>query len=145
MAVQYAFDYHIVLALAMGADFVMMGRYFARFDESPGRQIRLGTNVVKEYWGEGTNRAQNWARYDAMNGQLPFEEGVDGYVPYAGALSSNLGQTLAKIKATMCNCGAINIPELRRKARLIIVSATSLREGGMHDVLQKERELVTDL
>lgn len=139
------FDYHIVLALAMGADFVMMGRYFARFDESPGRQIRLGTNVVKEYWGEGTNRAQNWARYDAVKGQLSFEEGVDGYVPYAGALSSNLGQTLAKIKATMCNCGAIDISELRRKARLIIVSATSLREGGMHDVLQKERELVTDL
>ena len=139
------FDYHIVLALAMGADFVMMGRYFARFDESPGRQIRLGTNVVKEYWAEGTNRAQNWARYDAIDGQLPFEEGVDGYVPYAGSLNSNLQQTLAKIKATMCNCGAADIAELRRKARLTVVSATSLREGGMHDVLQKERELVTEL
>ena len=139
------FDYHIVLALAMGADFVMMGRYFARFDESPGRQIRLGTNVVKEYWGEGTNRAQNWARYGAVAGQLLFEEGVDGYVPYAGSLSSNLKQTLAKIRATMCNCGAIDIPELRSKARLTVVSATSLREGGIHDVLQKERELVTEL
>ena len=139
------FDYHIVLALAMGADFVMMGRYFARFDESPGRQIRLGTNVVKEYWGEGTNRAQNWARYDAVNGQLAFEEGVDGYVPYAGSLASNLKQTLAKIKATMCNCGALDVPELRRRARLTVVSATSLREGGMHDILQKERELVTEL
>ena len=139
------FDYHIVLALAMGADFVMMGRYFARFDESPGRQIRLGTNVVKEYWGEGTNRAQNWARYDAVNGQLAFEEGVDGYVPYAGSLASNLKQTLAKIKATMCNCGALDVLELRRRARLTVVSATSLREGGMHDILQKERELVTEL
>lgn len=139
------FDYHIVLALAMGADFVMMGRYFARFDESPGRQIRLGTNVVKEFWGEGTNRAQNWARYDEIDGQLAFEEGVDGYVPYAGALSFNLTQTLTKIKATMCNCGALDIPELRRKARLTVVSATSLREGGMHDVLQKEREFVTEL
>ncbi len=138
------FDYHIVLALAMGADFVMMGRYFARFDESPGRQIRLGTNVVKEYWGEGTNRAQNWARY-GVGGQLLFEEGVDGYVPYAGSLSSNLKQTLAKIRATMCNCGAIDIPELRSKARLTVVSATSLREGGIHDVVQKERELVTEL
>ena len=139
------FDYHIVLALAMGADFVMMGRYFARFDESPGRQIRLGTNVVKEYWGEGTNRAQNWARYDTVNGQLAFEEGVDGYVPYAGSLAANLKQTLAKIKATMCNCGALDISELRRMARLTVVSATSLREGGMHDILQKERELVTEL
>ena len=138
------FDYHIVLALAMGADFVMMGRYFARFDESPGRQIRLGTNVVKEYWGEGTNRAQNWARYDAAGGQLAFEEGVDGYVPYAGSLGSNLQQTLAKIRTTMCNCGALDIPELRSKARLTVVSATSLREGGIHDVLQKERELVTE-
>ena len=138
------FDYHVVLALAMGADFVMMGRYFARFDESPGRQIRLGTNVVKEYWGEGTNRAQNWARYDAVGGQLAFEEGVDGYVPYAGSLASNLQETLAKIRATMCNCGALDIPDLRRKARLTVVSAISLREGGMHDVVQKERELVTE-
>jgi len=71
-------DYHMVLALAMGADFIMMGRYFARFDESPTKKVIVGGNYVKEYWGEGSNRARNWQRYD-MGGKavLKFEEGGD--------------------------------------------------------------------
>ena len=136
-------DYHITLALAMGADFVMMGRYFARFDESPAPRIRMGTNFVKEYWGEGTNRARNWQRYDGppAAGTLAFEEGVDGYVPYAGELRDNLSQTLNKLRSTMCNCGAADIESLHRTARLTVVSATSLREGGAHDVILKETEI----
>jgi IMP dehydrogenase len=135
-------DYHIVLALAMGADFVMLGRYFARFDESPTRKIKVGGNFVKEYWGEGSNRARNWQRYD-MGGdsKLGFEEGVDSYVPYAGKLKDNLDTTIYKIKSTMCNCGALSIPELQQKARLTLVSATSIKEGGAHDVILKENEL----
>jgi len=135
-------DYHIVLALAMGADFVMLGRYFARFDESPAPKIRKGMTYVKEYWGEGSNRARNWARYD-LGGEeeLTFEEGVDSYVPYAGKMKDNLDLTLAKIKATMCNCGALTIPELQQKARLTLVSPLTLREGGAHDViLRKETD-----
>ena len=140
-------DYHITLALAMGADFVMMGRYFARFDESPAPRIRMGTNFVKEYWGEGTNRARNWQRYEGhlTAGGLAFEEGVDGYVPYAGELRDNLSQTLGKIRSTMCNCGATDIDTLHRTARLTVVSATSLREGGAHDVILKETEIVPGL
>lgn len=135
-------DYHIVLALAMGADFVMLGRYFARFDESPTRKIKVGGNFVKEYWGEGSNRARNWQRYD-MGGdsKLGFEEGVDSYVPYAGKLKDNLDTTIYKVKSTMCNCGALSIPELQQKARLTLVSATSIKEGGAHDVILKENEL----
>ena len=135
-------DYHIVLALAMGADFVMLGRYFARFDESPTRKIRQGMNYVKEYWGEGSNRARNWARYDQSDEErLTFEEGVDSYVPYAGKLKDNLDGTLAKIKSTMCNCGALTIPELQQKARLTLVSPLTLREGSAHDViLRKETD-----
>ncbi|MBR2623523.1 MAG: IMP dehydrogenase, partial [Paludibacteraceae bacterium] len=103
-------DYHMVLALAMGADFLMMGRYFARFDESPTRKLLIGGNYVKEYWGEGSNRARNWQRYD-MGGEaaLKFEEGVDSYVPYAGSLKSNLDLTLGKMKSTMCSCGVTNL------------------------------------
>jgi len=136
-------DYHIVLALAMGADFVMMGRFFARFDEAPGRRLRVGGNYVKEYWGEGSNRARNWQRYD-MGGSsnLTFEEGVDGYVPYAGALKDNLDGTLHKIKSTMCNCGALSIPELQAKARITLASAVSIREGGAHDIVLKDNEPV---
>lgn len=136
-------DYHIVLALAMGADFVMLGRYFARFDESPGRKLLLGTNFVKEYWGEGSSRARNWQRYDfggeGKEAKLEFEEGVDSFIPYAGRLKDNLDVTVSKIKSTMCNCGAITIPELQQKARLTVVSSTSIIEGGAHDVILKDR------
>jgi IMP dehydrogenase len=133
-------DYHMVLALAMGANFLMMGRYFARFDESPTKKLRIGNNYVKEYWGEGSNRAQNWQRYD-MGGteSLKFEEGVDSYVPYAGKMKDNLGITLGKIRATMCSCGAVTIEELQRKAKITLVSSTSIVEGGAHDVILKEQ------
>jgi len=133
-------DYHIVLALAMGADFVMMGRYFARFDESPSKVIKLGNNYVKEYWGEGSNRARNWQRYDANEEKgMKFEEGVDSYVPYAGKLKDNLNKTLSKIKATMCSCGVNSIEKLQKNARITLVSSTSIIEGGAHDVILKEK------
>ena len=131
-------DYHITLALAMGADFVMLGRYFARFDESPTNKLRVGGNYVKEYWGEGSNRARNWQRYDLGGAQkLNFEEGVDSYVPYAGPLADGVQTTLYKVRSTMCNCGALSIPELQEKARLTVVSSTSIVEGGSHDVILK--------
>ena len=132
-------DYHITLALAMGADFCMLGRYFSRFDESPTNKILIGGSYMKEYWGEGSARARNWQRYDLGGAaKLSFEEGVDSYVPYAGALSDGMATTLAKVRSTMCNCGALNIPELRDKAKLTLVSAVSIVEGGAHDVLLKD-------
>ncbi len=132
-------DHHITLALAMGADFMMLGRYFARFDESPTNKIAINGNYYKEYWGEGSNRARNWQRYDlGGDKKLSFEEGVDSYVPYAGTLKDNVGLSLSKVKSTMCNCGALTIPELQQKAKLTLVSSTSIIEGGAHDVIQKE-------
>lgn len=132
-------DYHMVLALAMGADFLMMGRYFARFDESPTRKLMVNGSYVKEYWGEGSNRARNWQRYD-MGGSdgLKFEEGVDSYVPYAGKLKDNLDITLGKIKSTMCSCGVTTIKDLKEKGKITIVSSTSIIEGGAHDVILKD-------
>ena len=133
-------DYHMVLALAMGADFLMMGRYFARFDESPTKKMKIGNNFVKEYWGEGSNRAKNWQRYDMGGSEaLKFEEGVDSYVPYAGKMKDNLNLTLGKIIATMCSCGAITIPDLQKNAKITLVSSTSIVEGGAHDVILKEQ------
>jgi len=134
-------DYHITLALAMGADFCMLGRYFSRFDESPTNKVMIKGSYMKEYWGEGSARARNWQRYD-MGGasKLSFVEGVDCYVPYAGPLHDNLATTLAKIRSTMCNCGALSIAELQEKARLTLVSAVSIVEGGAHDVLVKEQQ-----
>ncbi len=133
------YDHHITLALAMGADFMMLGRYFARFDESPTNKININGNYYKEYWGEGSNRARNWQRYDlGGDKKLSFEEGVDSYVPYAGSLKDNVGLSLSKVKSTMCNCGALTIAELQQKAKLTLVSSTSIIEGGAHDVIKKE-------
>ncbi|MBQ6595660.1 MAG: IMP dehydrogenase [Clostridia bacterium] len=134
------YDHHITLALAMGADFVMLGRYFARFDESPTERLLVGGTYVKEYWGEGSNRARNWMRYDlGGDRKLTFEEGVDSYVPYAGPLRENVERTLSKVRSTMSNCGALTIKELQQKAKITLVSATSIVEGGAHDVIRKER------
>ncbi len=132
-------DYHVTLALAMGADFIMLGRYFSRFDESPTNKVNIGGNYMKEYWGEGSARARNWQRYD-MGGdsKLSFVEGVDSYVPYAGSLKDNVGMTLSKVRSTMCNCGALTIAELQAKAKITLVSATSIVEGGAHDVVLKD-------
>ena len=128
-------DYHMTLALAMGADFMMLGRYFARFDESPTPKVMVGGAYMKEYWGEGSNRARNWQRYDLGGStKLSFEEGVDSYVTYAGPLHDNVEASLYKVKSTMCNCGVITIPDLQREAKLTLVSATSIIEGGYHDV-----------
>lgn len=133
------YDYHMTLALAMGADFIMLGRYFARFDESPTNKLNVNGNYVKEYWGEGSNRARNWQRYDlGGDPRMKFEEGVDSYVPYAGTLHDNVNLSLSKVKSTMCNCGALSISELQKKAKLTLVSATSIVEGGAHDVILRD-------
>ena len=128
-------DYHMTLALAMGADFLMLGRYFARFDEGPTPKVMVNGAYMKEYWGEGSNRARNWQRYDLGGStKLSFEEGVDSYVTYAGSLHDNVEASLYKVKSTMCNCGVITIPDLQREAKLTLVSSVSIVEGGYHDV-----------
>ena len=136
-------DYHITLALAMGADFLMLGRYFARFDESPTKKINVKGSYMKEYWGEGSSRARNWQRYD-MGGdaKLSFEEGVDSLVPYAGSLKDNVQLSLSKVRSTMCNCGCLTIPELQKNAKITLVSSTSIVEGGAHDVMLKDNHQI---
>ena len=135
-------DYHITLALAMGADFVMLGRYFARFDESPTNKLIVNGSYVKEYWGEGSNRARNWQRYDLGGAKtMAFEEGVDSYVPYAGSLHDNVGMTLSKIRHTMCNCGVLSIPQLQKEAKITLVSQASIVEGSSHDVVVRSTSI----
>jgi IMP dehydrogenase len=132
-------DYHMTLALAMGADFLMLGRYFARFDESPTNKININGNYMKEYWGEGSVRAKNWQRYDlGEDEKMSFEEGVDSFVPYAGKLKDNVALSLSKVRSTMCNCGCLTISELQKNAKITRVSATSIIEGSAHDVLLRE-------
>ena len=132
-------DYHVTLALAFGADFVMLGRYFARFDEAPNKLVTVNGNYMKEYWGEGSARARNWQRYDTGGkAGMSFVEGVDSYIPYAGKLHDNVELTLSKVKHTMCNCGCLTIPELQKNAKVTLVSQTSIVEGGAHDVVVRD-------
>ena len=136
-------DYHMTLALAMGADFLMLGRYFARFDESPTNKVMVNGAYMKEYWGEGSNRARNWQRYDLGGAsKLSFEEGVDSYVTYAGPLHDNVEASMYKVKSTMCNVGVTNIPDLQRDAKLTLVSSVSIVEGGAHDVTLRSTSTV---
>ena len=136
-------DYHMTLALAMGSDFIMLGRYFSRFEESPTNKVSINGQYMKEYWGEGSARARNWQRYDlGGDAKLKFEEGVDSYVPYAGNLKDGVALTLMKVKSTMCNCGALTIPELQEKAKITLVSSVSIVEGGAHDVVLKDQTTV---
>jgi IMP dehydrogenase len=124
-------DTQLILALAMGSDFVMMGKYFAMTEESPTPRITYKGQMYKPYWGEGSNRARNWQRYKEGDKEgLVFEEGVDAYVPYSGSLSDKMDVTTAKIKATMCNMGVLNLEEFRKEAVLTRVSEMTLVEGG---------------
>ena len=123
-------DSHMAIAFAFGADFVMLGRYFARFDESPAPLVRVGGQFFKEYWGEGSARARNVSRYEHGGGsKLAFEEGVDGYVPWAGSLYDNVDTTIAKIKATLISCGATSLPDFHDRAVLVPVSQQSFLQN----------------
>ena len=122
----------ITIALALGADYVMMGRYFARMEESPTNKIVINNRVMKPYWGEGSAKAREWVekRYH----QMKFVEGVEGFVEYSGRLRDNLDETLTKIKASMSTCGSASIMEFHQKAELELISALSIREGKAHDI-----------
>ncbi|GAA0464119.1 inosine 5-monophosphate dehydrogenase [Actinoplanes capillaceus] len=133
-------DSHMAIALAFGADFLMLGRYFARFDESPTNKVKLAGQVVKEYWGEGSSRARNVARY-GQGKDLAFEEGVDGYVPYAGSLYDNVTVTLAKLRSTMISCGAISLRQFHDTARLVQVSQQTFVQNS-EEVQRNERPTV---
>ncbi|MCD6181903.1 MAG: IMP dehydrogenase [Candidatus Cloacimonetes bacterium] len=124
----------VTIALALGADYVMMGRYFARMEESPTDKIVVNNRVMKPYWGEGSARAQEWKskRYN----QAKFVEGVEGMVEYAGRLRDNLEETLSKIKSSMGTCGVTSIKDFHENAQLELVSALSIREGKVHDIYQ---------
>jgi IMP dehydrogenase len=136
------FDNHAIVALAMGADFLMMGRNFARYAESPSKIVTVNGKKMKEYWGEGSSRAQNWQRYgkEGDGKKLVFEEGVDSVIDYAGPLADGFSKTIAKIKATMCNCGSLTLAQFAQNARLTVVSQASIAEGGAHNVVVRTSE-----
>jgi IMP dehydrogenase len=140
-------DTQIIIALAMGADFVMMGRYFAMTIESPTPKVSMGGRVYKPYWGEGSNRARNWQRYNQSgdSDSLKFEEGVDAYVPIVGSVKEVLSVTTSKLKSTMCNMGSLTLREFAENAVLTRISEQSFVEGGTSKVLSLDKDIPRDV
>ena len=141
-------DTQIIVALAMGADFVMMGRYFAMAVESPTPRVSIGGRIYKPYWGEGSNRARNWQRYQTGADQtsgLKFEEGIDAYVPIVGTVKEVLGVTIEKLRSTMCNMGSITLREFTEKTVLTRISEQSFVEGGTSNVLSLDKDLPREI
>lgn len=133
-------DTQIIIALALGADFVMMGKYFAMTEESPTEKLRYRGRLYKPYWGEGSNRARNWQRYKQTDRpELFFEEGVDAYVPYSGTLAEKVDVTVAKLKSAMCNCGCLSVKDFHDNSVLTRVSEMTIVEGGTSTVEQLDR------
>jgi IMP dehydrogenase len=141
-------DTQIIIALAMGADFVMMGRYFAMTNESPTPRVAIGGRMYKPYWGEGSNRARNWQRYqnetDAESGHK-FEEGIDAYVPVLGSVREVMAVTTAKLKSTMCNIGSLTLREFAAHAVLTRISEQSFVEGGTSNVFTFDKDVPRDV
>jgi IMP dehydrogenase len=125
----------MIIALALGADALMMGNLLARFTESQGELIRNASgDLVKEYWMEGSKKAQSYRRY-AQTPELFFEEGIVGQVPHAGSIYDKLPLISQMIKAGMATAGCRTIEALHRDALLELQSPIALQDAGIHDII----------
>ena len=125
----------MVIALALGADTLMMGNVLARFTESPGKALRNAAGeLVKEYWMEGSLRARNHRRY-AQLPELFFEEGVVGYVPHAGSIYDKLPVLLQMVRAALATTGCRTIDALHTHAVLERQSPVALQDSQIHDMV----------
>jgi IMP dehydrogenase len=124
----------IAVALALGADTVMMGNFFARFSESPGKVLKINGDYVKEYWMEASNKARNYRRYHQSAATF-FEEGVSGYVPYEGSIFDSIPFARQRLKATLSTAGAANIQALHQNAVLELQTLSALEDGRVHDMI----------
>ena len=123
------------VALALGADSLMMGNFFARYTEGAGNLVRdAGGEIVKEYWMEGSAKARNLRRYAQLK-DLFFEEGITGYVPHTGSIYDKLPLVLQILRSSMATAGCRTIEELHEKAVLEMQSPTALYDSDVHDMV----------
>ncbi|MDI6721550.1 MAG: IMP dehydrogenase [Candidatus Aenigmarchaeota archaeon] len=125
----------VTVALALGADSVMMGRYFAGCNESNSpvtASRKYQSKQVKLYWAEGSEKARSWmeGRYN----QADFPEGVVSEVDLTGSLKDYMKDAIFKIADGMRKAGCMSINDLHEKADLRVHSHLSIREAGYHDV-----------
>ncbi len=130
----------IAVAMALGANAVMMGSFFAGYTESQGNLVRTAAgDIVKEYWMEGSLRAHNMRRY-AQTRENFFEEGISGYVPHTGSIHDKLPIRIQMLRATLATAGCRTIDELHEKAVLEMQSPTALMDSQIHDIVPTQTD-----
>jgi IMP dehydrogenase len=135
------FSGDIIKALALGANSVMVGNAIAGTDESPGETILYQGRTYKVYRGMGSLGAMKDGSKDRYfqdtveHDDKLVPEGIEGKVPYKGALSSILHQLVGGVKSGMGYLGADQISELQKKAKFVRISSQGLRESHVHDVI----------
>jgi len=135
------FSGDITKAIAAGARSVMIGNLFAGTDESPGEIVLYQGRSYKVYRGMGSIEAMKEGSKDRyFQGDVESEsklvpEGIEGRVPYRGALSYSIQQLIGGMKAGMGYLGAKNIEELQQKAKFIRITSSGLKESHVHDVI----------
>jgi IMP dehydrogenase len=136
--IKYSGD--ITKALAAGADSVMIGSLFAGTEESPGETILYQGRTYKVYRGMGSIGAMGqgsrdrYGQADVMDSNKLVPEGIEGRVPYKGALASNIHQLVGGLRAGMGYLGCADVSTMRAKARFMQITSAALREGHVHDV-----------
>lgn len=134
------FSGDITKAIAAGAHSVMIGGLFAGCEESPGETVLLQGRSYKVYRGMGSLGAMEFGSRDRYFQEFEPEsklvpEGIEGRVPYKGALSSVVHQLMGGLRAGMGYCGCKTIEDLRTKGRFIRITHAGLRESHPHDVI----------
>ena len=133
--IKYSGD--MVKALAAGADVLMMGSLFAGCEEAPGEMEIYQGRSFKVYRGMGSLAAMEKGskdRYFQEGNKKLVPEGVEGRVPFKGALSDTVYQMLGGIRAGMGYCGCQTIPELQTNSRFVRITGAGLRESHPHDI-----------
>lgn len=118
-------------ALMAGADTVMMGRFFAAMEESPGAIVEVDGEQYKRSRGMATTAA-NDARSDKENAEPTADEGVEALTPLAGPLSAVATEFLAGVRSGLSYVGADSIETAREKAEFIQVAQGARRREGAH-------------
>ncbi len=135
------FSGDITKAIAAGARSVMIGNLFAGTDESPGEIVLYQGRSYKVYRGMGSIEAMKegskdrYFQEDVESETKLVPEGIEGRVPYRGALSYSIQQLIGGMKAGMGYLGARNIQELQQKAKFIRITSSGLKESHVHDVI----------
>lgn len=133
--IKYSGD--IVKALAAGGSCVMLGSLLAGTEESPGAMEIYQGRSFKVYRGMGSMAAMaegSKDRYFQEDAKKLVPEGVEGRVPYKGALADTIFQMLGGLRAGMGYCGAKDIDTLRKEAQFIRITNAGLLESHPHDI-----------